>query len=83
MNRFAEMCAVDALAAIQVGNRARHAQDAVIRARGQAEFVDGAFEQGVVARAQDAIAFDFAIAELCIRHAGARELAPARRDHAE
>lgn len=51
----------------QIGNRPRHAQDAVIGAGGQAEPLDRTVKQAVFDFAQRAVTFGFAIAEPGIR----------------
>ena len=46
---FRDVCLSDCYRTRQIGNRARHAQDALGGAGGKVQAVDGAFQQGLVA----------------------------------
>src|SRR5690349_8991051 len=78
LDRLAEVRGVDALAAGEVGERARDAQHAVVGARRQAESFDRTIEQRVQVRVERAVALDFAIAEPRVRLARPLQLAHAR-----
>jgi len=80
-DRLGQVRGGDRIASGQVGDGARHAQDAVQGARRQAQAVDGVFQQRFVARLQAAVAQGLAVAELAVGAAGARQLALPRLLH--
>lgn len=66
----------------QIGDAARHAQDAVIAARRQAEPVQRAAQQGLLGGAEPAVAVERGAVQLRIGAALPRQLALPRRAHA-
>src|SRR5450432_3273179 len=80
LDGLGQMRRADAFAFGQIGDRARHAKDAVIGARGQAESIQRAFEQAAIGSSKFAIALRFAVAQCGIWFAGALLLALTRGD---
>ena len=81
-DRLGEMLRGDEIAVVEVGDGARHAQDAMQRARGEVERRHRAFEQRTVVRCEAAGGVGRGLVEQGIWHTGARKLSRACSDDA-
>ena len=68
---FGQMRGIDTLCARQIGDAARHAQDALVYARRESQAVDRAFQQGLFRGSEPAVALHLAGTEVGIHLAGA------------